>query len=354
LQTSRTSNTNVASGQNSVISGGDTNTASSNYSTVSGGQNNTASSGSHATVVGGNSNTSSGQYSVSGGNGSVASGPNSFSFGTSSGGNANSATGGGSVAMGNGNRALATGAVAMGTQSYVIGIDSIGIGRQARAEGDFSVAFSKNNATSDYSTVSGGESNVASTNTHATVVGGKGNTSSGQYSVSGGFYSNSYLYGQNTHTSGRFSATGDAQQSSLVARKEDTLNSAATTVLSLDGTGTTNLIIPDGNNRAWNVTIKYTSIVTGITGVATGVNIGDMKAQTLTIGFKKIGGVSSVVGTISVISTHEDTSMGSAALGVSAGASQEMALTYTAPTFTGGGSLDIRTVAKVELTEVAY
>jgi len=74
LQSSRTANTNIASGQNTVISGGSTNTASSNFSTISGGQLNTASTGTHATVVGGQSNTSSGAHSVSGGFSNTASG----------------------------------------------------------------------------------------------------------------------------------------------------------------------------------------------------------------------------------------------------------------------------------------
>ena len=41
-------------------------------------------------------------------------------------------------------------------------------------------------------------------------------------------------------------------------------------------------------------------------------------------------------------------------LTVTAGASQEMALTFAAPVFGGGGSLTIRVVSKVSLVEVAY
>ena len=39
---------------------------------------------------------------------------------------------------------------------------------------------------------------------------------------------------------------------------------------------------------------------------------------------------------------------------VTAGASQEMALTFTGPTFAGGGSVTMRVVAKVALVEVAF
>jgi hypothetical protein len=44
-----------------------------------------------------------------------------------------------------------------------------------------------NSVSSNFSTISGGQSNVASTNTHATVVGGQSNTASGQHSIAGGF-----------------------------------------------------------------------------------------------------------------------------------------------------------------------
>jgi hypothetical protein len=37
-----------------------------------------------------------------------------------------------------------------------------------------------------------------------------------------------------------------------------------------------------------------------------------------------------------------------------AGASQQLAMTFTGPTFAGGGSVTMRIVAKVSLVEVAY
>jgi hypothetical protein len=57
---------NRATGQASAVSGGDSNEANSSYSFVGGGQNNIAQSNSHATVCGGNSNTASGQYAFIG------------------------------------------------------------------------------------------------------------------------------------------------------------------------------------------------------------------------------------------------------------------------------------------------
>ena len=42
------------------------------------------------------------------------------------------------------------------------------------------------------------------------------------------------------------------------------------------------------------------------------------------------------------------------AIAYTAGASQEMALTFTGPTFVGGGSVTMRVVARIELSEVAW
>jgi hypothetical protein len=46
--------------------------------------------------------------------------------------------------------------------------------------------------------------------------------------------------------------------------------------------------------------------------------------------------------------------MATALLTITAGASQQMAITFTAPTFAGGGSVTCRIVSKVSLVEVAY
>jgi trimeric autotransporter adhesin len=315
-----------------------------------------------------NDQIASGLYSFNGGYGSISSGQNSFSFGTISGGNSNTASGTGAVSIGNGNRALSTGSVAFGTQSFSNALGSVAIGLQS-------------NSTSNYSTVSGGQSNVASTNTHATVVGGQSNTSSGQHSVSGGqgntasglkavafgesntntssysfgigYRTSGYLYGQFQAGSGYFASNGDAQQSLLTARREAAITTAGTMALSLDGTGSTNLIIPAGNNRVWNVTVKWASVVTSISGTATGVSVGNVISGTTELTFKRVGGTSSLVGITRNVSTY-DTSMSSASMSYSAGGSGELALLFTGPTFAGGGTLTVRSVAKVELTEIAW
>ena len=355
LQISRANANEVASGQQSVIVGGYNNRASGIFSMAGGGQN--IATNQYALCLGGGFNTSSGGFStVTGGSGNTA----SSNFATVSGGESNTASSGSWSTVGGG---------------------------------------STNTASSQYSTVSGGQSNTASTNTHATVVGGLQNTSSGQYSVSGGYvnvasgtggvalggganaigtyslatgtntfakgtfsqssgnWSEAYLYGQTATQSGRFNGQSDAQSSSLIARIEATLTTGGTTTLSLDGTGTTNLIIPSGQTRSWNVQVRWVAVVTAITGTATGVTVGDTKTSTDLLAVARRSGTTTVSAHTSAGTHAIETIAGSltaANIAYTAGASQEMAITFTGPTFAGGGSVTMRVVAAISLTEVAY
>jgi hypothetical protein len=193
---------------------------------------------------------------------------------------------------------------------------------------------------------------------YSAVLGGAENVASACYSsVTGGFRTNVYLYGQQGQASGYFASTGDAQTTTLTARRSASMTSTSTTTLSLDGTGTTNLLIPSGNNRSWSVSVTWNAVVTGITGTATGVTIGDTKGSSDFLVVAERSGVTSVSNHTSVATRVIETSGGSLTavnMTFSAGASGELALTLTAPTFAGGGSVAMRVVAKVELTEVAY
>jgi hypothetical protein len=284
------------------------NTVSSQYSTISGGQSNTASTNTHATVVGGQSNTSSGAYSVSGGRTNTASGTNSFAANTNN--------------------------IASGFSSTCFG--------------------SSNNVTGNHGFIAGGNTNTASGGN--IVLAGESNQATSLYSVASGFYALTYLRQQRSLGSRYDSvgSVGDSQLSELIACRLSSLTTAAITVLSLDGTGTTNLIIPNGNNRAWNVQIDTIAVVTAITGTATGISIGDCYRETKQLLFKRIGGTSSIVGTVDTSAIKSDSGMSTAAITISAGGSQQMAITFTAPSFAGGGSVTCRVVSKVSLVEVAY
>lgn len=279
-----------------TISGGRSNVANSAYSTVSGGQSNTASTNTHATIVGGQSNTASGAHSIAGGNINTASGTNA-------------------IALGYQNTASGNYSFATGFQSTSTKLGSVSLGIIANATGDYSTAI--------------------------------------------GARSNAYLYGQFANANENFTGagSGQAQQSLLTARRQATLTTGGTTVLSLDGTGTTNLIIPNGSNRSWNVQVRWVAVVTSITGTATGVTVGDTKTSTDLLAVARRSG-NTTVSTHTSAGTHViETIAGSltaANIAYTAGASQQMQITFTGPTFAGGGSVTMRVVAAISLTELEY
>ena len=359
-------------------------------------------SGDYSAVIGGNVSTASGAYSLAGGS-ATASGTNAVALGGSC-----FASGSGSVAIG-GEQGGGLGATASGRAAV-----AFGLANAATAEFSNSLGGLSNNATSAFSVVSGGQSNTASTGTHATVVGGQSSTAAGQYAIAGGsqntatgnsinlggFRNNAtanfsaiiggqdnnnagiyafainrdntvkstapyslatgwgtvaYLFGQ--QTGGGISYTnpeGAYQYSKVMATRLATLTTGGTTVLSLDGTGTTNLIIPTGTNRMWKVKVEYVGTITTITGTATGLIVGDTVYGEENFGFKKLAGTSTMGPIMNETQSSDNAIMDTCALVVTAGASQEMALTFTGPTFAGGGSVTMRVVAKVALVEVAF
>ena len=328
------------------------------------------------------------------GSNSKAQGVNSVAIGGSC-----SSTQLGAFSSGIGSQATGQYSFASGAFSQATNTISVAMG-QSVASGQYAISLGNNNtASSNNSTVSGGQSNTASTNTHATVVGGFQNTASGLYSVAGGYVSTAsatgavalgggatatgtysfatggstfasaqisrafglwtqtYLYGQTATASGRFNSQSDAQISSLTARREATLTTGGTTVLSLDGTGVTNLIIPAGDNtakRMWKVKVEYVGTITTITGTATGLIVGDTVYGEENFGFKKVGVTLTMGPIMNETQSSDNAIMDTCELVVTAGASQEMALTFTGPTFAGGGSVTMRVVAKVALVEVAF
>lgn len=311
-----TGTTSIGIGSDLIVSGnyavafGRTNTVSSQYSGVLAGQSNTASTNTHATVVGGQSNTASGAQSIAGGLSSVASGANS-------------------VALGYKATATATGAIVIAAN------DGAGTPQ----------------ASGNWSMVLGGVMSTATTS-YATTLGGYRNTASGFASYALGYRSEAYLRGQ-LSIGEYFVTTGDAQQSLLTARNSAALSTGGTLVLYLDGSSATSTLIPNGTNRVWHTVVDTVAVVTTISGSATGVTVGDSFMQTDKLLFKKVGGTSSVVGR-STTETIYDTSMSTAAMLFATGSSQELAITFQAPTFSGGGSITCRVVSKVSLVEVAY
>jgi len=398
---------NNAQGTHSFIGGGVGNIVTNTASTISGGESNTASTGTHATVVGGKSNTSSGQYSVSGGDGNTASGQGTVAFGRSNtsssnnsttsggqsntnqstfgtisggqsnttsflhatvvGGQGNTSSGQHSVSGGSGNLASGRSAVALGRLNNATAFESyaIGDGNSSSSGGGMSIGVLNNTSGGIRNYAFGQGNNVSSSGTNNVAIGTGNAINSGIYNIAlatfadhqGASYSTSigispsaYLRNQFVHGSvGGSPIRARVQTSNLISYKDDTLNSAATTVLSLDGTGTTSLIIPLNNNRLWAAKVTATAFVNAVSG--TTLVLGDSYMGEYTILFKRVGGTSSVVGVTggAVIS---DTNMSTAAFTFSAGASQELSITFVAPTTASADTF--RCVAKVELVEVAY
>lgn len=340
-----------------VISGGRSNSITSSYSVVSGGQSNTASTGSHAMVVGGQSNTASGQYSVAGGFLNTVSGYGSIALGSN---NIATTT---SAKIGTSNIGSAADAYAFGASNSNTGSENtynFGLGNSCSHFTTMAIGFS--NSVGRNNSIAIGTSNTVSNSSFSTILGGRSNLASSAIedkyiTIVGGLQCLGYQYGSISSASGRFSTTGDTQVSQLIARREATLTTGGTTVLSLDGTGVTNLIIPDGNNRMWNVQVRWVAVVTAITGTATGVTVGDTKTSTDLLAVAKRAGTTTVSAHTSAGTHAIETIAGSLTavnIAYTAGASQEMAITFTGPTFAGGGSVTMRVVAAISLTEVAY
>ena len=285
----------------------------SSYGTILNGQNNQA-LGPYSTVLGGNTNNAPfAQHNT------VINGQNCASIN--------------SYALSHGDTCTATNtyATAFGFSANASGAASVAIGSSVIASGNYSAAF------------------------------GFQNTASAESSMAYGYRGVAYLQSQSTignlPQSWGAPFRGACQSSTLIANKQDTLTTAATTVLSLDGTGVTNLIIPDGNYRAWNVQVNWVAIVQSITGTATGISVGDVITSIDLLAFKKIGGISSAsthTSTATKLMVTTPAAYAACAINYTAGASQEMALTFTYPTFVGGGSLRMRVTATIELAEVAF
>ena len=349
---------NTVSGLLSTIGGGWLNTVSSNLSTVSGGQNNTASTGSHATVVGGRSNTSSGQYSISGGNGNTASGQSSVAFGENNtvtnrwsavvGGSGNTAGQEHVVIGGKDNIANGEYSVSFGRSSESLGFASFSMGYNANADGIGAIAFGQStNANGNYSFASGNYSNAY--NAHSYSLGAE-LSAQADYSFALGKNSDTQLRGQLAlATVSLGTGYGTSQASQVVAVKQDTLTAGATTILSLDGTGTTNLVIPYGNNRAWNVTVEYVGVCT-VAGSGT-TAVGDVVTGTDKFRFKRVGGTSTI-GLVTNIELTQDATMTSAVCSYAVGGSNDLQITFAAPTT--ANATTFRVVAKVSLVEVAW
>lgn len=90
----------------------------------------------------------------------------------------------------------------------------------------------------------------------AEAIGGSANIASGNYSVASGLESSAVLYGAKAHASGKFSVAGDAQNLTLVARRDITGTAASN--LYLDGSSAF-LAIP--NDTCWGILLEGVEVI---------------------------------------------------------------------------------------------
>ena len=292
LQLSRTNANQVASGANSVISGGNGNLASGAQSVISGGISNTV-VGNYHFIGGGFVNTTQ------------------------------TANDGVSICGGGFN-------TASGSWSH------IGGGSGITASGSYSFCGSGQNNTSSGS--------------HSAITGGESNTSSAQYSaILGGYFGNAYFYGQKAHANGRFTITGDAQGSEAILRLNSGFTDAQTKEIFLDGTS---LRITPFTNSALTINFDIVAIVTAISGTATGVTVGDMFSQNEIVALKNVAGTTTIVGSHSIHKLH-DGSMGACdTTYVNTGTA--LTVNFLGPNFAGGGTVTLRIVIKARIVETRY
>jgi hypothetical protein len=186
---------------------------------------------------------------------------------------------------------IATPALSSTTLSVIVGGNVNGV----CSSGSFVGGGNGNVVFSGCSAIVGGISNI-SCGTHSFIGGGCGNTTTGCYSsILGGTLSCAPRFGQRSFSSGSFNGLikGTSQQIDLVGRNKTT--NATPVNIFLDGT--TQLI----------------SVIAG-TAMFVTVNIGGIKSDgsggahyIRKVAIKNVGGVTSLIGTVSTIGTDVET-----------------------------------------------
>lgn len=291
---------------------GQSNTASSQYSTVSGGQSNTATSNTHATVVGGQNNVASGLWAVAAGIQSNATGQSSICLGSES--------------------------AATGVQSYVLG-------RLCHASGSGSLAlgFGASTNSKSYSNVfgGGGKSGNNNENVFANSV---SQTNEGISQQTGYYQRRFQIVGANSQNKGAFTPTGRTIQSATTWALSTTFNFV--TIPSPYPTYS-----PLYDNVYFTFESTITMAVNIVNGTATGVSVGDYKIGKLLATGKKYGGAYTVISTNFTV-IDESASMGTSTFELTVASAGNFYIKFTAPTFTGGGDLDLTIMADNTITEM--
>jgi hypothetical protein len=258
-------------------------------------------------LIGGKANTASGTYSAA--------------FGAN-----NTASGTGSLAIGVNNGATGNYSLVGGVNSQSVGLASSSLGYESIAYGPYSaIAFASDSLT-----------DIGATFSH----------------IGGGQSGNAYMYAQDVYSGGKFATQGDAQTSTILVRRSVTNVSAGnpTIELLLDGTTTTFLVAPKGNNRAWSCMLDSIAVCTN-QGASPQLTTGDVYTIKQSCFIKKVGGTLSI-SPIDTIAEESNTNMATSTFTITAGGSGNVVIGFNVPATSA--TSNFRIVSKMTMTEVAW
>lgn len=325
LQVNRTNATEVASGAESFIGGGDGNTASGARAVCVGGDANTVSA-IEGFVGGGESN-----QAITGDRAGVCCGQLNVASGTES-----------FIGGGEGNTASASHATVAGGQSNTASQQdcTVGGGQTNTASGNSAATVAggaSNTASAAASTIGGGNANTASA-AYATVGGGNTNLASGPSAIiPGGSNAVADKHGQLSHAAGQFAAAGDAQTFELVLRRATA--DATASELFLDG-ASLRATIPTNTTWAFHL-----HTVARDSNAATA----ESAAWEVKGVISNDNGTTSLVTAVTSVTLADDTG-GTWAHAVTADNAND-ALVIT---FTGEAGRNIRVVSHIRIVQVTY
>ena len=219
-----------------------------------------------------------------------------------------------------------------GNCSHAEGADTLSSGYASHAEGQISEATGNSSHAEGVGTLAFGDYSHAE---------GRNTITNSDYAHADGYYSDAYMVGQYAKSCGRFTATGDAQYSNIVARRATT--DASQSELTLDG-GTpdsaSRIILPA--NRTWAFTISIAARQTSGSGT-----VGDSGIYKIEGGIKRDGSNNTaLVGVITKTVLAEDQSVWDVT--AEADDTNECLVIKV----TGEASKTIHWVAKADLVEV--
>lgn len=291
-----------------------------------------------------NTQVASGSYSFNVGRNNTVSGPFSGAIGD---GNIVSNTGNGyGFAAGISNTVSGQRAAALGSLNTVSLRAGFAAGESNTVSADSGVALGSQNTVNTGSTNGVALGNSCQTTGTFSFASGQGSRTDGNFSQAGGQYAYTRLRGQQSFASGRFTADGDCQRSTIGAFKS--ITGTAATNLHLDGTSLT-LDIP-GTNTVWGFRVQIVGVCTTTGG---SINANDVFMGMYNGCIKRVGGTASLVGTIDTVTTKSD---GGFVANVPTIAITASGTTLDVKWTTTGGAAGtvVRVNARIDLVEISW